>query len=546
MSDIKPETRNPSLRLFALRCAVHVDALRHSPADYLWSIWWHITGKKLRARLQLAPLLGASSRAYDLWRAQRLSDTQNKAAAEDKGPNLRAIINDGDKVELTLSSCQSEGLAASVISAPHDLAELALRNDEWALPLFAGDTLAKGAHAQYRAATMASSANTHVIYADDDLIDSAGRLTKPHLKPSWNGELFEHFDFLTGSALIRSSMLPDLAHLDQNWAEKLTHRAIAETAKSAGEPVHIPCVLHHRRARLPSKPLQTLADGKEPLPSISVIIPTRNRVDLLRECLEGLRRTTYCGHLDILVIDNGSDDEETLDYLSGLDTGVARVLRDDGPFNFAALNNRAVESTRGELLCFLNNDIEVRDPNWLRVMATQALREDVGAVGARLLYPDGRIQHAGVVLGIGGAAAHAHRRIAPNEEGYFHRHSLPQFVSAVTAACLVVSRRKFLAVGGFDERNFAVSFNDVDLCLRLAQQGWNSLYEPRATLIHHESVSRGLDRDVKGAARQAQEVAALQSKWQTGLASADNMAKGVDPYHHPGLSRLSELFVLDL
>ncbi|PKP62855.1 MAG: glycosyl transferase, partial [Alphaproteobacteria bacterium HGW-Alphaproteobacteria-9] len=203
-------------------------------------------------------------------------------------------------------------------------------------------------------------------------------------------------------------------------------------------------------------------------------------------------------------------------------------------------NNRAVQQASGALLCFLNNDIEIEETGWLVAMARQAVRPDVGAVGAQLLYPDGRIQHAGVVIGIGGAAAHAHRLLKPDEEGYFHRHALPQFVSAVTAACMVVDRTKFDAVGGFDAERFAVSFNDVDLCLRLGARGWRSLYEPRARLVHHESVSRGLDRDKTGAARQAREAAFLNDLWNTRLAT---QGATPDPFHHPHLSRLSEHFV---
>jgi GT2 family glycosyltransferase len=172
------------------------------------------------------------------------------------------------------------------------------------------------------------------------------------------------------------------------------------------------------------------------------------------------------------------------------------------------------------------------------MMATQALRDDVGAVGAQLLYPDGRVQHAGVVIGVGNAAGHAHRFVAPGDMGYFRRHALPQFTSAVTAACLVVARERFLAVGGLDAQSFPVAFNDVDLCLRLNQRGWQSLYEPRAVLVHHESVSRGLDLDPVGAARFAGELAALQRIWHT-----DRI---VDPYHHPQLSRAAEQFSIAL
>ena len=214
------------------------------------------------------------------------------------------------------------------------------------------------------------------------------------------------------------------------------------------------------------------------------------------------------------------------------------MLRHSGAFNYSAINNHAAAQAQGSLLCQLNNDIEMTDPRWLATLATQALRPEVGAVGARLLYPDGRIQHAGVVIGVGNAAGHAHRFLRPEEEGYFNRHNLPQFTMAVTAACLVVERDKFMAVGGLNEQDFAVAFNDVDFCLRLNQRGWQSLYEPRATLIHHESVSRGLDRDPVGAARFAGELAALKRLWKT-----DEI---YDPYHHPELSRASEQFAVAL
>jgi GT2 family glycosyltransferase len=268
-----------------------------------------------------------------------------------------------------------------------------------------------------------------------------------------------------------------------------------------------------------------------------VIVPTRNRLDLLRPCLEGLAKTNY-PDVEVIVVDNDSDDPATVAYLGDLRHSGCRVFRHSGPFNFSAINNRAAGEARGEVLCLLNNDVEVLEPEWLSVMVTQALRDEVGAVGAQLLYPDGRIQHAGVVLGICGGGAHAHRFLRPGEQGYFKRHRLPQFVSAVTAACLVVRRDRFLAVGGFDERNFPVAFNDVDFCMRMNQQGWQSLYEPRATLIHRESISRGDDRNPADAARFASELAALRRLWGTG--------ERVDQFHHPELSPFSEQFVVSL
>ena len=272
-----------------------------------------------------------------------------------------------------------------------------------------------------------------------------------------------------------------------------------------------------------------------PVPLVSVIIPTRDQVDLLRNCVDGVRRATY-PLLEIIVIDNDSRDPSALDYLARIEGEGVRVLRMPGAFNYSRINNAAASVAHGDLLCFLNNDVETVDVDWLSMMIRQALRPEIGAVGARLLYPDRTIQHAGVYMGIGGGAGHGHRFQRDDDAGYFERARLPQQVSAVTAACLVVKREKFVAVGGFDEADFPVAFNDVDLCLKLNDRGWQSFYEPRAMLIHHESKSRGSDRAGPNKARFAGELAALKRKWQTDSQS--------DPFHHPHLSKFSEQFVI--
>jgi GT2 family glycosyltransferase len=200
------------------------------------------------------------------------------------------------------------------------------------------------------------------------------------------------------------------------------------------------------------------------------------------------------------------------------------------------LNNAAVRQARSEILCFLNNDVEMTDPDWLTLLVGHAKKADIGAVGALLLYPDRTIQHAGVFTGIGGGAGHAHRFQSSDETGYFDRARLPQRVSAVTGACLVVEREKFLAVGGFEEDLFPVAFNDLDLCLKLNAHGWQSFYEPRAVLIHHESKSRGSDSSRANRARFAGELAALKRKWGTD--------RFTDPYHHPRLSPFCEQFLI--
>lgn len=540
--------RNRSFSRLVLRLLIHLEAMSLAPPTYLGAIYARLCGKRLRARLLLAPLLGRTRSAYRLWRLQ-----QNAIAEENyvltgdeidaTANRIIALVASGDGEDHTLECLAQQGIEARIVdsSCESRCRDLCREEGTWIMPLEAGDTLAPGAGQIYRRSASTAPNGVDILYADDDL----GPNSVPHFKPSWNRELFKYHDYLTGAAIVRLT--------DRNIADlplctpgsTLISHALGQTGDDGGV-LHIPYILHHRRKRpAPRRPggFELTASDKARLPTITVIVPTRNHAGLLRECLTGLSRTEYPTRIEILVIDNGSDNQATLDYLDTLESGFARVLRDDRPFNFAALNNRAVAASSGELICFLNNDIEINDPQWLLFLALQAIRDDVGAVGAQLQYPDGRIQHAGVVLGIGGGAAHAHRLLYPNERGYFDRHALPQFVSAVTAACMVMKRDRFLQVGGFDAENFAVSFNDVDLCMKLNEQGWQTLYEPRAVLVHHESVSRGLDRDPVGSTRLGKETEALQKRWNTALTPDERTP---DPFHHPALSPFSEQFVLRL
>lgn len=550
-----------------LKISVHIDAFRHNPAAYLTAAKWWIKRKRVRARGQFAPLLGQSPKAYQLW-ALREDVAGREHSRRDTSLPIVALVQatgDAPQLAITMRSLAAEGIAAYLIGtaweADLEIAAAAIDWDAqpWLMPLGAGDRIAPGAAAIYRAAIMQVGAQAageggdapapisvppRILFADDDQLDRRSRRTDPHFKSDWNSELFVHHDYLTGACIVQASradleaVAPTSGTHRFDWAQQLVARVAAEsqrTGQGTVAPVHVHQMLHHRHVRiaprLPAVPVIAIRD----LPPVTIIVPTRNRVDLLRTCLEGVATTDY-PLVDVIVVDNDSDDAETLAYLAALDPARHRLLRHSGPFNYSAINNRAAAQAQGRLLCLLNNDIEMITPDWLAIMAVQALRNDVGAVGARLLYPDGRIQHAGVVIGVGNAAGHGHRFVQPDEEGYFYRHALPQFTSAVTAACLLVQRERFNAVGGLDERNFAVAFNDVDFCLRLNQRGWQSLYEPRATLIHHESVSRGLDQDVVGATRFAGELAALKRIWKT-----DEIT---DPFHHPQLSRAAERFAL--
>ena len=306
----------------------------------------------------------------------------------------------------------------------------------------------------------------------------------------------------------------------------------------------------------------------DPLPLVSVIIPTRDG-KLLQGCIKSLTQRTSYRPFEVIIVDNGSVEQHTLSYLSSLEEGIGmqdtqevqdtqaqdvhemlrtegipgmrgpgtrsmdiqvQVLHLDIPFNYSTLNNAGASKATGELLCLLNDDIEVTDPEWLTEMVRHAVRPEVGAVGAKLLYPDGTIQHGGVILGLsgGGAADHASRHVPAYSAGYFGRAALTQSFSAITGACLLVRRSLYDAMGGLDEEHLPVSFNDVDLCLRLRDAGYRTVWEPAAVLAHHESTSRGRDDNPRKAARVAKEVTWMRERWGDLILN--------DPAYNPNLS----------
>ncbi len=562
MSDAPQRPCSPHWLVKAgLFLSVHGEALLRQPRRYLLGIMWLAVGKRVRGRNQLSALIGSCSKAYALWIARQ--EQRHWPLTEPSSSTAPFIIAIDarlapEQLTQTLSSIELAGIPETIIvlcnvatkplagSYPADLPlrwaeglidvyhEMKRAEGAWLLMLKSGDQLAPGALQVFAKATRAGSS---ICYADDDLIDRNGRRHTPHFKPDWNAELFQYHDYISGSSVVRldPALLRALAVLEcPDWIEDLTSAALDLAEKA---PTHVPHILMHRLSRPQPVPPEMARPVLEDHPTVTVIIPTRNHLELLRVCLEGLERTDY-SRIEVIIIDNGSDDPATIEFMNGLDPAHVRVLRQPGPFNYASLNNSAVALAQSEYLCFLNNDVSMIGRDWLLFLIAQARRSDVGAVGARLLYPDGTIQHAGVVLGVGGGAGHAHRAEDPTEPGYFQRAALPQFVSAVTGACLVVARNKFLAVGGFDAEFFPVAFNDVDLCLKLNKRGWQSLYEPRAELVHHESKSRGSDLAGDKKLRFAGELARLKRRWLTDTQ--------IDPYHHPALSRFSENFVIGL
>ena len=273
------------------------------------------------------------------------------------------------------------------------------------------------------------------------------------------------------------------------------------------------------------------------LPLISLIIPTRDKLKLLRGTVDGILNKTDYQNLEIIIMDNGSEKGETLEYLKEIqkDSRVS-VIRHAAPFNYSQLNNLGVSHAKGELIGLINNDLEVITAGWLSEMVSQALRPEIGAVGAKLYYANNTIQHAGVIVGLGGMAGHNFKFLAKEAPGYHWRSFLTQNYSAVTAACLVMRRQIFDEVGGLNEKHLKVAFNDVDLCLRIREHGYRIVWTPYAELYHLESVSRGSDNTPRKYLRLRHELNYMKKRWAQVIAN--------DPYYNPNLTIEYEDFAL--
>ncbi|HEY6908580.1 MAG TPA: glycosyltransferase family 2 protein [Myxococcales bacterium] len=441
---------------------------------------------------------------------------------------------------------------------------LEIATGDWIALLDHDDELSE--HALYMVALAAADAD--LIYSDEDKLDAHGRLSDPHFKPDWNPDLLLAQNYVAHLCAVRTGLVRDLGGFRLGLEGSQDHDLVLRVAKAGGRIRHVPHVLYHWRAIEGSTALsarskryaeeaslRALRDHTgvaveagplpftyrvrwpipEPAPLVSLIVPTRDAAGLLQTFVETLATTAYRPY-ELIVVDNQSRDPAALRLLRGLEERkLARVLRYDAPFNYSAINNLGVREARGEIVGLLNNDLEIVEPGWLTAMVAHALRPEVGAVGARLLYPDGTVQHGGVILGIGGVANHAHRNFPRSETGYFGRLQLVQDLSAVTAACLLVRREVYLRAGGLDE-SIAVAFNDVDFCLRLRKAGLRCVFTPEATLVHHESKSRGKDDSPEKRARFVSEVETMMARWGEVLRN--------DPAYNPNLTLESEDFAL--
>ena len=414
-----------------------------------------------------------------------------------------------------------------------------------------------------------------LFYSDEDKLNYDGEPANPYFKCDWNYDLFLSHNLITHLGVYRADIVKQLGGFRVGYEGAqdydLALRFIEQIKPS--QIRHIPRVLYHwrmlpgstavgaaekdyaaERARQAVQEhldrlhiqatVETLQDRAVqrvqyqiigPLPRVSIIIPTRNARKLVQQCIESIHAKTTYANFEVLLVDNGSDEPESLAYFNALATsGQVRLLRDPGGFNFSRINNDAAKSATGEYLVFLNNDIEVITPGWLTELVSHAQRPGVGAVGAKLWYPNDTIQHAGLVL-VAGLAGHAHLGKTRGDEGYYGRASLTQSYIAVTGACMCMAKALFDSLGGFDEV-LAVAFNDVDLCLRLHDRGYRNVYTPFAELYHHESASRGFEDTPEKMARFTNEANILRQRWLPLLMN--------DPFYNPNLALTGEPFTL--
>jgi glycosyltransferase involved in cell wall biosynthesis len=414
-----------------------------------------------------------------------------------------------------------------------------------------------------------------LLYSDEDKLDAQSRRSDPYFKSDWNPELLLAQNFVSHLGVYRTDLVRRVGGFrigfEGSQDYDLTLRCIEQIRPEQIE--HLPRVLYHWRTADEStasyataKPyaqeaarraVQEHLDRtgvaaavvphygvyfriKYALPTerplVSIVVPTRDRASFLQKCLESIFEKTDYRNYELILLDNESREAETLQFLAALEKRErVRVERIEGAFNYSRLNNRGVELSRGSFVALLNNDVEVISNSWLSEMVSHAQRSKVGMVGARLWYPNGTMQHGGVILGAGGIAGHAHAGLR-NEHGYFARAHLAQNFSAVTAACAVLRREVYLQLGGFDEANLAIAFNDIDFCLRLRKAGYWIVWTPHAELVHYESASRGFDDSTPKQVRFLAEIDYMNAKW------GDVLKR--DPFYNPNLSLGENLFTL--
>ncbi|WP_255873170.1 glycosyltransferase family 2 protein [Microbulbifer elongatus] len=454
---------------------------------------------------------------------------------------------------------------------------LSLAEGEFVVLLDHDDCLFKHALLEVACATE-QNPDADIFYSDEDFIDESGRRFAPHYKPDWNPALLLSHNYVTHLAVYRRSLIMAAGGFREGvgveGAQDYDLLLRCSARVPAHQIVHIPRVLYHWRAHAGSTALSsgeksyTSVAGKRALqdyldavgidaraeltdddnlykvsypligaPLVSLLIPTRDMLPVVQACVDSILERSSYRNFEILILDNQSEEPKTLAWLQEIqqrDSRV-RVLRYDYPFNYSAINNFGAVHARGEILGLVNNDVDVITPEWIEELVSLAQQPGNGCIGALLYYPDDTVQHAGVILGLGGYAAHSHRGSPRGAPGYFNRLKVRQNLSAVTGACLFIRKSVYEEVSGLDEA-YTVAYNDVDFCLRVQAAGYLNVFTPFAELYHHESKSRGQEDTPEKVARFDLEKARLVERWGSLLQ--------YDPFYNPNLTRAREDFSL--
>ena len=484
-------------------------------------------------------------------------------------PHIRAILDEFQTADTRILCrfCDARGNISAASNAALELA-----TGEFVVFMDHDDELTE--HALYRVAEEINrKPETQIIYSDQDRLDKHGRRLDPYFKTDWNPDLMLSHNLICHLSAFRRQLVQELGGLRTGFEGAqdydLALRCIEQTAEE--QIRHIPAVLYHWRQVQDSvstgsattaksheagaqairqhlerqqvaASVEIVTDTGSPHyrvryalpdpPLVTVIIPTRDRLDLLQRCTDGLLNDTNYPNLEIMIIDNESCEPATLEYFTSLRQHESvRILEYKGTFNYSAINNFAVQQANGKVICLLNNDTEIIHSDWLHEMVSHAVRTEIGAVGAKLLFPDNTIQHAGVLIGIAGGAGHTFTGLPVEAPVHFGRTDVIQNVSCVTAACLVLRKSVFEEMGGLDENKFAVAYNDVDLCLKIVSAGYRIVWTPYAQLYHHESASRGKATTAHDRKRDSREGDALRQQWAKRISSDPNLNPNISIAH---------------
>jgi GT2 family glycosyltransferase len=523
-----------NFRILSLRPVSRLEALRKAaaaPKRLFFALSAAAVGLTEESELNWRWAFGAAPMSdYPSWRAARIRESDpafDRPRSEWRyGPRVVALVDERGAaprdIETTRVSIAAQTYPHCAFLIATDGAQLDA--SDLVLPLVAGDRLepyACGCFVEHFARHPQHAA----AYADEIVGEGAG--LRPLYKPGWSATLHRFLNYAGRAACFRASLLAERPDWRDAGPDELIDGLLSAARQDEVGALRRPVFRLARAAKARRTTVDAIFHGGTP--PVTVVIPTRDRVDLLAPCLDSLLRKSLYPQFDVIVVDNDSVEPRTQALLLAQQAADARlkVLHKPGPFNFSALCNAGARAARGDFLVFLNNDTEIVTPDWIERLLYFATAPDVGAVGAKLLYPRGRVQHAGVLLGMGGVAGHFGAGLHENDRGWMDRNVAPHEISAVTGACLMIERRKFDAVEGFDEVELPVELNDVDLCLRLTARGWRSICNTQTILIHRQSASR------KGGALRLQRVYAAErcafySRWRAVIRD--------DPHFHPGLS----------